>query len=112
MNGEERRRQPGSGDIQPLQHAPQQDGTECVHEHVDQVVTHRVGTPQPPFNPQHGRGHGVVVHRLGGEPESIQTVCPVDEGIIYCKAAIVPDETSVPNRQVGNDRGAHQQQGE
>ena len=71
MHGEQRCRQPGPRNVQPLQHLPQHDGTERVQEHVDHVVAQRVGAPQPPFHPQRGRGHGVVVHGLGRKPESV-----------------------------------------
>ena len=45
VHGKNRRRQPCPGDLQPRQHAPEQDRAQGVQQHIGDVVAHGVHAP-------------------------------------------------------------------
>ena len=97
MPGEDQTGEPRSRHAQPLQHAPGQDRAQRMERNVDQVVAGRIHSEQVPLDPEQ-------VHRqryVCREPEPVPTVGRNRGRIVVQKVSIVPDETAVPGRRVG-----------
>src|ERR1035441_10097675 len=71
--------------------------------------TQRVGSPQPPFQPQCRGGHGKVIRRRGRKPQPEQPVSSLYQGILQQEGIIIPDEPGPPHRRIGDDGSGHQQ---
>ena len=108
MQGEYRRREPGSGDRQTAQHEPQHHRRDRVKDDVGDVVARRIELPDTVFDPEGGEHHGVVLNRCSEVgPDPLQTVRAVQERILGDVARIVPDVGTAHGRQIRQQYGKH-----
>ena len=100
-----------SGHVELLENLPDQQGCQGMQKDVHNVVTGRVGAPQPPFQPEHRVGQRPVVSRLGGEPDPLQPVFGLDDPgrghvrVLVNIIDVVPDELASHGRDVRYQRG-------
>ena len=110
MQRENGRRQPGPRDFQLLQHLHQQQRRKSVQQNVHQMITRRPISPKPVFHPKDTVDQWIVLLRgakLCPDPRQPIQRTKFRPGNVR---VIVPDESGLPGRLVGEEDSGNQQQ--
>ena len=109
MQRPERRPQPCPGHPQAQKDAPEQDGAPRVRGDVQHMVRQRIQPPERVSEPEGGEDERVV-NCPAGRPDFLEAERPDDALVRRQVRVIIPDETRVPDRQVGDENRRRQQQ--
>src|ERR1017187_6012941 len=111
---EDRRRQPSPRHLEPQQQSPEEQRGARVKEDVLNMIRQRPETPEMVIEPKGGAGERVILlqrARLGPHRPQTRSI-KQQPGDLRGPRVVIPNELSRQRRQVSQECGRHEQQGE